>query len=182
MRESDLLAFQIAVSIAQPSAVMCSYKRVDGEYACENHYLLNQLLKRDWGFKGWVMSDWEGTHSTIRAALSGLDQEQPGTKYFGDALRQAIASNQVPQLRLDDMVHRILRSMFAAGVIDNPPISSVVDPFQGRDDAQHIAEESIVLLKNERNVLPLAKSIRSIALIGSHADVGVLSRSEEHTS
>jgi beta-galactosidase len=175
MRESDLLAFQIAVSIAQPSAVMCSYNRVDGDYACENDYLLNQLLKRDWGFKGWVMSDWEGTHSTIRAALSGLDQEQPGTKYFGDALKQAIASNQVPQLRLDDMVHRILRSMFAAGVIDNPPISSVVDPFQGRDDAQHIAEESIVLLKNERNVLPLAKSIRSIALIGSHADVGVLS-------
>jgi beta-glucosidase len=175
MRESDLLAFQIAISIAQPSAVMCSYNRVDGDYACENDYLLNQVLKRDWGFKGWVLSDWEGTHSTVKAALSGLDQEQPGTIYFGDALKQAIASNQIPSSRLDDMVHRILHSMFAAGVIDNPPVPSVVDPFQGRDDAQHIAEESIVLLKNERNLLPLAKSIRSIALIGSHADVGVLS-------
>lgn len=175
MRESDLLAFQIAIGIAQPAAVMCSYNKINGDFACENDYTLNQVLKKDWGFKGWVLSDWDGTHSTVKAALSGLDQEQPGSNYFGDGLKQAIAEGQVPQSRLDDMVHRILRSMFAVGVVDDPPVDAVVDPFQGRDDAQHIEEESIVLLRNVGAVLPLQREVKSIALIGSHADVGVLS-------
>jgi beta-glucosidase len=175
MRESDLLAFEIAIGIAQPAGVMCSYNKVNGDWACENDYLLNQVLKKDWGFKGFVLSDWEGTHSTVKAALAGLDQEQPGLPYFADALKGAISDSQVPQARLDDMVHRILRSMFAAGVVDDPPVHTVLDPFKGRDDAQHIAEESIVLLKNAGKILPLASSVRSIALIGSHADVGVLS-------
>jgi beta-glucosidase len=175
MRESDLLAFQIAISIAHPSAVMCSYNKINGDYACENQYTLNKVLKGDFGFTGWVMSDWEGTHSTVKAAMAGLDQEQPGSDYFGDGLRRAIADGQIPQARLDDMVHRILRSMFAAGVVDNPPVHAVVDPFQGREDAQKIEEESIVLLKNEASVLPLKTTVRSIALIGSHADAGVLS-------
>jgi beta-glucosidase len=175
MRESDLLAFEIAIGIAQPAGVMCSYNKVDGDWACENDYLLNQVLKKDFGFKGFVLSDWEGTHSTVKAALAGLDQEQPGLPYFGDELKKAIADGQVPQARLDDMVHRILRSMFAAGVVDHPPVHAVLDPFKGRDDAQHIEEESIVLLKNADAILPLAPSVRTIALIGSHADVGVLS-------
>ena len=175
MRESDLLAFEIAIAIAQPAGVMCGYNKTNGDWDCENDYLLNQVLKHDFAFKGFVLSDWEGTHSTVKAALAGLDQEQPGAPYFSDALRKAIADGQVPQARLDDMVHRVLRSMFAAGVIDHPPVPSVPDPFQGRDDAQHIAEESIVLLKNSSAVLPLSPSVRSIALIGSHADVGVLS-------
>ena len=175
MRESDLLAFQIAIGIAQPAAVMCSYNKINGDFACENDYTLNQVLKKEWGFKGWVLSDWDGTHSTVKAALSGLDQEQPGSNYFGDGLKQAIAEGQVPQSRLDDMVHRILRSMFAVGVVDDPPVDAVVDPFQGRDDAQHIEEESIVLLRNVGAVLPLQREVKSIALIGSHADVGVLS-------
>jgi beta-glucosidase len=175
MRESDLLAFEIAIGIANPAGVMCSYNKVNGDWACENDYLLNQVLKKDFAFKGFVLSDWNGTHSTVKAALAGLDQEQPGSDYFGDGLKKAIADGQVPQSRLDDMVHRVLRSMFAAGVIDNPPVHTVLDPFQGRDDAQHIAEESIVLLKNTAGILPLTPSVRSIALIGSHADVGVLS-------
>ena len=175
MRESDLLAFQVAIGIAHPSAVMCSYNKINGDYACENDYLLNQVLKKDWNFKGWVVSDWNATHSTTKAALAGLDMEQPGQKYFNENLAKAIASGEVPQARLDDMVHRILRSMFAAGVIDNPPVPFVPDPFQGRDDAQRIAEESFVLLRNQGNVLPLKPSLRSIVLIGGHADVGVLS-------
>jgi len=175
MRESDLLAFQFAIGIAEPAAVMCSYNKIDGDYACENDYTLNQALKRDFGFKGWVLSDWDGTHSTVKAALHGLDQEQPGSVYFGESLRKAIAAGEVPASRLDDMVHRILRSMFAVGVIDNPPVNAVVDPFQGRDDAQHIAEESIVLLRNAGEVLPLQQETKSIAVIGSHADLGVLS-------
>jgi beta-glucosidase len=177
MRESDLLAFEIAIGIAEPSGVMCSYNLVEGNYACENDYLLNQLLKKDFKFKGWVLSDWSATHSTVKAALNGLDQEMPGDdNYFNAPLRKAVEDGQVPLGRLNDMVRRILRSMFAAGVVDDPPVRTVVDPFRGRDDAQHIAEESIVLLKNSDGVLPLkASASNSIALIGAHSDVGVLS-------
>jgi beta-glucosidase len=177
MRESDLLAFEIAIGISDPSAVMCSYNLVEGNYACENDYLLNDVLKKDFKFKGWVVSDWGATHSTTKAAINGLDQDMPGDdNYFSDPLKKAVEDGQVPMARLNDMVHRILRSMFAAGVIDEPAVRTVVDPFRGRDDAQHIAEESIVLLKNSGGVLPLkASPSDSIAIIGSHADVGVLS-------
>ena len=176
MRETDLLAFQIALKISQAAGVMCSYNKVAGDYACENDYLLNQVLKKEWGFQGWVLSDWGGTHSTAKAAINGLDQEMPGDDFFGAPLKKAVDSREVPEARLNDMVHRILRSMFACGVIDNPPVRSVVDPFQGLADARHIAEESIVLLKNDGSLLPLdAARVKSIALIGSHADVGVLS-------
>jgi beta-glucosidase len=181
-RESDLLAFQIAIGISHPAGVMCSYNRVTvtppggTDWACENDYLLNQVLKKDFDYKGFVMSDWGGTHSTVHAFMAGLDQEQPGSKYFGDPLKQAVQDNKVPIARLDDAVHRVLRSMFANGVIDNPPVTQVVNPFRGRDDAEHIADESIVLLKNASDILPLnASSVKSIAIIGSHADVGVLS-------
>jgi beta-glucosidase len=176
MRETDLLAFQIGIHEAQPAGVMCSYNKVNGDYACENDYLLNTVLKKDFGFKGWVMSDWGGTHSTVKAAMAGLDQEEPGDRYFGDALKKAVDSGQVPMSRLNDMVHRILREMFAVGVIDNPPKEQVVNVFQGLKDARHIADASIVLLRNANDQLPLdAHSVRSIAVIGSHADVGVLS-------
>jgi len=176
MRESDLLAFQIAIGIANPAGVMCSYNKMYGDWACENDYLLNQVLKNEFGFKGWVLSDWGGTHSTVKAAKNGLDMEQPEDRYFGVLLKAAVESGEVPQARLDDMVHRILRSMFAVGVIDYPPMPRrVVDPFRGLEDAQQIAEESIVLLKNEA-LLPLSPArSKSIAVIGSHADVGVLS-------
>lgn len=177
LRESDLLAFEIAIGIADPSGVMCSYNLYEGDHACENDYLLNQVLKRDFKFKGWVLTDWGAAHSTVKAALNGLDQDMPGDdNYFSDPLKKAVEEGEVPKSRLDDMVHRILRSMFAAGVVDDPPVRSVVDPFRGRDDAQHIEEESIVLLKNSGRLLPLKATMTgSIALIGSHADVGILS-------
>jgi len=175
MQETDLLAFQIAIGMAQPAGVMCSYNKVNGDYACENEYTLGEVLKKDWGFKGFVLSDWDGTHSTAKAALAGLDMEQPSGDYFGAPLKQAVQDGKVPQARLDDMVHRIVRSMFASGAIDHPPVRRVVDPFQGKDDAKKIEEESIVLLKNEGGILPLTDAVKSIALIGGHADYGVMS-------
>jgi beta-glucosidase len=176
-RESDLLAFQIAIGISDPAGVMCSYNKLDGDYACENDYLLNEVLKKDFAFKGWVLSDWNATHSTVKAAKNGMDMEQPEDKYFGEALKKAVQSREVPEARLNDMVHRILRSMFATGVIDYPVLPRrVVDPFKGLEDAQQIAEGSTVLLKNADKTLPLsAEKVRSIAVIGGHADVGVLS-------
>src|SRR5215813_11958710 len=83
LQESDLLAFHIALSIGNPAAVMCSYNRINGDYACENSYTLRDVLKKEWGFKGFVLSDWGGTHSTDKASAAGMDQEQPIADYFG---------------------------------------------------------------------------------------------------
>ena len=175
-RESDLLAFEIGIRIGQPASVMCSYNKINGDWSCENDWLLNQVLKGAWKFPGFVVSDWDGTHSTDKAVLAGLDVQMPGEEFLGKPLKDSVGAGRVPQRRLDDMVHRVLRSMFAAGVIDQPPEPRhVVDPFKGLDDAQHIAEESIVLLKND-GTLPLDPArVSSIAVIGAHADVGVIS-------
>ena len=180
MRETDLLAFEIAILESQPGMVMCSYNKVNGDWACENDYLLNQLLKKTWGFKGVIVSDWNATHSTAKAALAGLDCEQPGAAperaRFGDALKKAVEAGEVPLSRIDDMVHRIVRTAFASGVVDDPPLGRVVDPFKGADSAQRIAEQSSVLLKNANALLPLdAARVKSIAIIGSKADTSVLS-------
>ena len=175
-RESDLLAFEIGLQESDAAAVMCSYNRVNGDYACENKYLLDDLLKKDWKFKGFVLSDWGGTHSAEKASAAGLDHEEPGWIFFGDDLKKAVQSGKVPATELDDHVHRILRSMFATGVIDDPPQKSVVDVAGGFEVAQKIAEQGTVLLKNDHQQLPLdASKIHSIAVIGPHADVGMIS-------
>jgi beta-glucosidase len=175
IRESDLLAFEIGVKESGAGAVMCSYNLVDGDYACENSYLLTDVLKKDFGFQGFVLSDWGGTHSTAKAVLAGLDVEMPTATYLADALKKAVESRQVPMARLNNMVHRILRSEFAVGLFDNPPERQVPDVFHGLDVAQRVAEQSIVLLKNADGQLPLTAHVKTIAVIGSHADVGVLS-------
>ncbi|HSY93160.1 MAG TPA: glycoside hydrolase family 3 protein, partial [Candidatus Binatus sp.] len=175
-RESDLLAFEIGVQESDVAAAMCSYNRVNGDYACENKYLLSDVLKRDWKFKGFVVSDWQGTHSTEKASAAGLDHEEPGWIFFGEELKKAVESGKVPQAEVDDHVRRILRSMFATGVIDDPPRKSVVDVIGGFEISQRIAEQSMVLLKNDHALLPLdASKIHSIAVIGPHADVGMIS-------
>jgi len=175
-RESDLLAFEIGLQESDAAAVMCSYNRVNGDYACENKYLLTDLLKKDWNFKGFVLSDWQGTHSTEKASAAGLDHEEPGWIFYGEELKKAVESGKVPATELDDHVHRILRAMFATGVIDDAPQRSVVDVEGGLEVAQKIAEQSTVLLKNDHAQLPLdASKIHSIAVIGPHADVGMIS-------
>jgi len=174
-RESDLLAFEIAAKDSGVQSVMCSYNLVNGTYSCENAFLLNTVLKTDWGFPGFVMSDWDATHSTVAAAQNGLDQEQPETIYLGPSLKQAIQSGQVPQSRLDNMVHRILRAMYAAGLFDHPATIQPINAGADAAMAQEIEEQGAVLLKNT-GILPFDRSkIGSIAVIGSHADIGVLS-------
>jgi beta-glucosidase len=175
-RESDLLAFEIGIQDSDVAAVMCSYNRLDGDYACENKYLLTDLLKKDWNFKGFVLSDWGGTHSTEKASAAGLDHEQPGELFYGDDYKKAVDSGKISKSELDEHVHRILRAMFATGVIDDPPQKSVVDVLGGLEIARTIEEQSAVLLKNEGAQLPLdASKIHSIAVIGAHADVGMIS-------
>jgi beta-glucosidase len=180
-RESDLLAFEIGVHESNAGAVMCSYNRVWGDYACENKYLLTDVLKNDWKFPGFVVSDWQATHSDAKASAAGLDHEEPGEVFYGDTMKKAVESGKVPVAELDEHVRRILRSMFACGVVDDPPVRGVVDVMGGLEVAQKIAEQSIVLLKNDllkndRAILPLdASQIHSIAVIGPHADVGMIS-------
>jgi len=176
LRELHLLPYEIAVPASGVGNVMCAYNRVNGVYACENDMLLNRILKDEFGFQGQVQSDWGATHSTVPAALAGLDEEQFTSEFFGDALKDAVQRGQVSIERLDDMVRRKLRSLIAVGVLDDPPPSpGPVDAARGVQAAERIAEQSLVLLKNDGAALPLRRSLRSIAVIGSHADVGVLS-------
>jgi beta-glucosidase len=175
-RESDLLAFEIGVAEGHPAAVMCSYNRVNGDFACENKYLLTDVLKKDWKFPGFVVSDWGGTHSTEKASAAGLDNEEPGSFFFAERYKAAVQAGTIPQSELDEHVRRILRSMFAVGVIDYPRERGVVDPFAGLEVARKIEEGGIVLLKNDGAALPLtAAKIHTIAVIGAHADVGMIS-------
>lgn len=176
MREADLLAFQIALKDSGAGAVMCAYNQVNGIYACENPYLLTDVLKKDFGFKGFVVSDWGATQSTVKAALAGLDMEMPGNQNFGEPLKKAVESGQVPMKRLNDMVHRILRTEFDSGIVDDPPRQESPNVMRGFVVAQKVEERGAVLLKNQNAQLPLrAASVKSIAVIGGHADVGVLS-------
>jgi beta-glucosidase len=175
-RESDLLAFEIGVAQGHPAAVMCSYNRVNGDFACENKYLLTEVLKKEWQFPGFVVSDWGGTHSTEKASAAGLDNEEPGHNFYGDRYMAAVEAGKIPTAELDEHVRRILRSMFAVGVADYPRQRSVVDPFAGFEVARKIEEAGIVLLKNERAALPLkATKLHTIAVIGAHSDVGMIS-------
>ncbi|SIO71263.1 beta-glucosidase [Burkholderia sp. GAS332] len=196
MRETELLAFELGVTLGTPGNVMCSYNLVNGVYACENPYLLTSVLKNEWGFKGVVQSDWTATHSTVASALAGLDEEEPGdigsgasipgftiTSYFNTALANAVSAGSVPMSRLNDMVQRKLRTMIRWGVFDSPPTTGgSVDQSAGNALALQVAQQSSVLLKNAvasgdtQAVLPLnAAGLSSIVVIGGHADAGVLS-------
>ena len=176
MQETDLLAFQIAIRESNVGTVMCAYNHLNGIFTCQDPYLLSQVLKKSWKYQGWVMTDWGAAHSTVPSALAGLDQEMPGGEYFGDALQAAVEKGEVPLARLNDMVHRILRTEIALGVFDEPPVLRPVNPFTGAEAAQRSAERGIVLLKNAGGLLPLTASrVKSLAIIGEHADVGVLS-------
>jgi beta-glucosidase len=178
-RMSDLLAFQFAIERGNPGSVMCSYNRVNGTYACENAWLLNDVLKGDFGYQGYVMSDWGAVHSTEASANNGLDQDSgyPFDKapYFGKPLADAVAAGRVPVSRLNDMATRIVRSMFEHGVVDNPIVRGPIDRVANTAVSRADAEQAMVLLKNDRALLPLGPNSRRIVLIGSHADRGVLS-------
>jgi beta-glucosidase len=179
MRQSDLLAFELAIEKSSPGSVMCSYNLINGRWGCENDYLLNKVLKHDWAYKGFVMSDWGAVHSTVDAANDGLDQltgfccivDKPW--FAPPAMKEALQSGAIPQKRLDDMVERILWAMFAKGPVDYPVKVTPIDYAANAAVAQKAAEESLVLLKNDGDLLPL-RGVKSIAVIGGSADKGVL--------
>ncbi|HTM82601.1 glycoside hydrolase family 3 C-terminal domain-containing protein [Asticcacaulis sp.] len=184
MRQSDLLAFEMIYDLSNPGSVMCSYNLVNGDWACENDYLNNRVLKQDWGFKGYVMSDWGAVHSSAKAANAGLDQftgypccGHHGAFFSAKTLKADIASGAIPMSRIDDMAERILWPLFAKGVVDNPVKVGPIDFEADANVSQKAAEASLVLLKNDaidgKSLLPLA-GVKSIAIIGGHADKGVM--------
>ncbi len=180
-RESDLLALEVALAGSNAQMAMCAYNHVNGTDSCQNNHLLNDVLKGGWGFEGFVLSDAYATESSVAAAMAGLDQEQPGGYFFDgvwtpESLADALANGDMPVSRLNDMVHRILRGMYAAGVFDHPVSVTPIDAAGDAAIAQEVEEQGAVLLKNVGGQLPLSpSSAQSIAVIGSHADVGVLS-------
>ena len=174
MRETDLLAFQIGIEIGQPGAVMCAYNRVNSDYACESDFLLRTVLRDDWHYPGFVLSDWLATHSTLKASHAGLDQEEPGNVFYGSAMEAAVIKGDISTEELNRHVHRVLRSMFANGVVDDPPKKQVPNVFGNAQLAREIEAKSIVLLRNQGGILPLKAGI-TIAVIGRNADRGMIS-------
>ena len=163
-----LPAFEAAVKRGQSGSIMCAKNLVNGSYACEQLQLQQGVLKDDWGFRGFVMSDFESCHNTVRCAVSGLDLELPAARFYGPALKAAVESGQVTVATVDDHVHRILATMFRFGLFDRAQNTRPIDVKAGGATARAAAEAGTVLLKNAGNVLPLSAR-GSIALIGPSA-------------
>ena len=176
LQESDLLAFHIGQRIGDPSAVMCSYNAINGDYACENKYILTDVLRNDWKFKGFVLSDWGGTHSTAKASAAGLDNEEPEDGFYGNKFKAAVENGTISKAEFDEHVRRILWAEFRSGIVDYPVKKSVPDVEGNLEIARKMEEQSIVLLKNDGHVLPLDRNkVRTVLVIGSHADYGMMS-------
>jgi beta-glucosidase len=178
MRELYLTPFEMSVKQGNVDAVMCSYPEVNGQWACDNSVLMNQILKGDWNFQGFVSSDFGAAHNTVDAALGGLDLEMASGKYFGSALKAAVQAGTVPVSVLDDKLIRRFRVTMQLGLWDAPPVAQTAIPAAtGSADgvtARKISEASSVLLKNSASLLPLnASNVHSIALIGMNAWAGV---------
>lgn len=170
LREIYLPSFKAAIEEGHAYAVMSAYNRFRGQYCGENEYLLNKILKKEWGFQGMVMSDWGGTHSTVDAAINGLDVEMGSKRYFTQPLLDAVKKGQVPVAVIDDKVRRILRVNFFTSSIPFPPATGKVSTPEHSKIAYNIAVQSIVLLKNSTNLLPLnIKNTKNIVVIGDNA-------------
>ena len=173
LREIYLAAFESVVKRTNPWTVMASYNRINGAYATENHYLLRDILEGEWGYDGVVVSDWGAVHDTAAAAGGGTDLEMPGPpRWFGERLLAAVRSGQVPQARIDDAARRMVRLVLRTSVLDGRPPAGELRTRRHREIAARAAEEAVVLLKNEGDLLPLdASALRRVAVVGPNAAV-----------
>lgn len=174
LREIYLPAFEAAVKEADTWTIMAAYNKTGGSHLSENDYLLNTILKKEWGFKGLVVSDWGATHSTVNAAKNGLDLEMPDGKFFNEKLLDALKNKEVTVDQINDKIRRILHVAFWAGLFDEDAgkDKGSLDTKEHRAMALKAASEGIVLLKNESNVLPLDLSkIKSIAVLGPNTAI-----------
>lgn len=173
LREIYLPIFRRPIQTGKAWSIMGAYNGVNGEYCCYNEWILREILKEEWGFEGFVVSDWGACHSTISSIKAGLDLEMPRTDYYGEPLLQAVEDESVDTVYIDEAVRRILRAKFWAGLFDeiDPVDESVVESPEHISVALELAKESIVLLKNEGSILPLDEyDIDSIGVIGPNAN------------
>ncbi|MBN2579665.1 MAG: glycoside hydrolase family 3 C-terminal domain-containing protein [Pirellulales bacterium] len=170
MREIYLPAFEAAVKEGKAASVMGAYNKVNGVYCCENDVLLDQILRKDWGFRGFVSSDFRAVHSTVPTVMTGLDVEMPTGKYLGKPLKAAVQSGEVPESVVDEHLICRFRTMMEIGVWDHPPERKPIPAEKNAETARHIAEKGVVLLRNEGGLLPLdVKQLKTVVLIGPGA-------------
>jgi beta-glucosidase len=170
LHEIYLPAFKAAVKEAGVKTLMSAYNKLQGAYCAENDYLLNKILRDDWGFRGFVMSDWGGTHSTINSALNGLDVEMGSDKYFTKKLLEAVQNGQVPVSVIDAKVKRILSVILFVNNTKKSKEDSIISTPAHNKIAYEIASQAIILLKNTGGLLPLdLKRVKTIAVIGDNA-------------
>lgn len=182
LRELYLPGFKAAVTVGNVNTLMGSYNKVRGEWATQNNYLMNQILKKEWGFKGAVISDWGAVHNTMEALYNGNDIEMGtdlsmlphpnyGKFFLADTVIALVKSGKIADYIIDEKVRRILFVMFKTHMIDGTRKAGAYNTKAHQEAAKKIAEEGIVLLKNEEHILPLNKNkVRSIAVIGYNAD------------
>ena len=170
MREIYLKPFEVMVKEGGAMAVMPAYNKVNGDYCSENEHLLNEILRGEWGFKGMTVSDWGGTHSTMGAALHGLDVQMTGDTYLGPALIDSVKAGKVPESVVDDKVREILRVRYTVEAIpeDKCNLETASTP-ESRATAYEVAKRAVVLLKNKDGILPIKKDVKKIAVIGRNA-------------
>lgn len=168
LREIYLAAFETAVKEGKPDTVMCSYNKINGEFASENHWLLTEVLRDEWGFDGYVMSDWGAVNDRVKGLAAGLDLEMPGGSGATDAeIVRAVQDGVLPEAVLEQAVERILKIIFR---YTDHRQSAVFDKEKHHRLAEKIAEESMVLLKNDSSILPLPTAGKKIAFIGQFAE------------
>jgi len=166
-------AFKASVREGNVWSVMSAYNKLNGFYASESDYLLNDVLKKRWNFQGLVMSDWGAVHSTVPTLKNGLDLEMPTGSFLNpEAVKKALAAGEISETNINEMVRRLLRVMLLAGLMDEKtPDNGAIDTPEHRAVALEAARGGIVLLQNRRNVLPVdLNEVRSIAVIGPNAD------------
>lgn len=173
LREINLPVFEAAIKEAHVGAVMPSYNLTNGEYMTANRHLLTDLLKREWGFSGVLMSDWGAVHSAQGAANGGTDIEMPGPQHMShDSLMALIQSGRVSQSTIDDKVRRLLRNIVRFGWMERPQLDPTIPRYSqtGRQAALDGEREAIVLLKNDGPILPLDRQrLHTVAVIGPNA-------------
>ena len=170
LHEIYLPQFEAAVKQGHAGSVMCAYPRVNGAYSCENDYLLNTVLRGQWGFDGFVQSDFGATHSTAPSALAGMDLEMPTGVHYADAMKQAVQSGQISESAIDTLLVRRFTVMIEFGLFDRALTISPIPAAQDGVFARTAAEQGTVLLKNTGNQLPLsAAAVHSVAVIGPYA-------------
>ena len=170
LREIYLKPFEAAVRVAGAMSVMPAYNKVNGYYCSENEHLLNEILRGEWGFKGFTVSDWGGTHSTMGAALHGLNVQMTGDNYLGQPVIDSIKAGVLSEKVVDDKVRELLRVRFAVEPIaEDQANTKLASRPESRQAALDIARKSIVLLKNDDSLLPVSKSVKKIAVIGQNA-------------